>query len=86
MTTPPMIRTHQNAVVPHRADPVGLILSLMLVVVIAGLACAAFLAVYTWSTPVAELPVVEWTAAAFGATLLVAIVVPTYRYLRRGGQ
>ena len=82
MTTPRMIQTHDRAVLPHRTDPIGLILSVMLVLVIVGLAVAAFLAVYTWSTPDAEEPVILWTAALFGATVLVAILVPVYRNLR----
>ena len=82
MTTPRMIQTHDRAVVPHRTDPIGLVLSVMLVLVIVGLACAAFLAVYTWTTPDAEEPVVLWTAGIFAATLLVAIAVPVYRRLR----
>ena len=76
-----MLDTPERALPPHRPDPISLVLSLLLTVVAIGLFFAAFLAVYTWSTPDSELPVVEWTAGVFGATLVIAILVPAYRYM-----
>jgi hypothetical protein len=63
---------------------VAAVLSALGVVVIVGLFVAAVLAVYTYSTPGAEGPVVETTAAIFGVAFLFAIAVATLRYVRAG--
>ena len=69
---------------PHRPDPVAAVLSVLGVVVIVGLFVAGVLAVYTYSTPGAEGPVVATTAVIFGAALLFGIAVATLRYVRAG--
>jgi len=62
------------------------VLSVLGAIVIMGLFVAGFLAVYTYSTPGAEGPIVEATAAVFGVALLYALGVATLRYVRSGAR
>ncbi len=60
------------------------VLSVLGTIVVVGLFVAAFLAVYTYSTPDAEGPVVEATAVIFGVALLYGLAVATLRHVRSG--
>lgn len=85
MTTPRLLDANP-AQPPHRPDPAVAVLSVLGAIIIVGLFAAGFLAVYTYSTPGAEVPVVEATAAVFGLALLFALGVATLRYVRSGAR
>jgi len=84
--TTPRLLDASSAQPPHRPDPAVAVLSVLGAIVIMGLFVAGFLAVYTYSTPGAEGPIVEATAAVFGVALLYALGVATLRYVRSGAR
>ena len=84
MVATPKLLDANPAQPPHRPDPVAAVLSVFGFFVIVGLFTAGVLAVYTYSTPGAEGPVVEITAAIFGIGLLYALSVATLRHVRAG--
>jgi hypothetical protein len=85
VTTPSLLDANP-AQPPHRPDPAVAVLSVLGAIIILGLFTAGFLAVYTYSTPGAEGPVVEATAAVFGLALLFGVGVATLRYVRSGAR
>jgi len=67
-----------------RRDPLASLNVAVLVVIALALFAAAILAVYTYSTPAVEAPLVVAIAIAFAALLAVNVVGLTLRQLRAG--
>jgi hypothetical protein len=67
-----------------RRDPLTSLTAFFLGVIAIGLFVAAILAVYTYSTPAVELPLVIALALAFSALLAVNIIGLALRQLRAG--
>jgi hypothetical protein len=82
----PRLLDASSAQPPHRPDPAVAVLSVLGTIVVVGLFVAGVLAVYTYSTPDAEGPVVEATAAVFGVALLYALTVATLRHIRSSAR
>ena len=68
---------------PRHADPLTSFTVLLLGVIAAGLLVIAILAVYTYSTPDVELPLVIAIALAFSMLLFVNVIGLGVRELRR---
>ncbi len=84
MPTPPMLQTRSAAPGPHhRPDPLVALDIAGMSVVCLGLLLAGILAVYDYSTPGAEAPLVLTTAAVAVVLLLVNVLVMGLRHVRR---
>lgn len=84
MATPPMLQSPAaGAVGRSRPDPLVALDVTAITVVCIGLLLAGFLAVYDYSTPGAEAPLVLWIAVLAVALLLVNLIVVSLRYVRR---
>ena len=66
------------------ADPLTSITAFLLALIALGLLVAGFLAVYTYSTPAVEVPLVVGISLAFSAVLAINIVGLSLRHLRAG--
>jgi hypothetical protein len=84
MPTPPMLRS-RSAVVARRSSPDPLVaLNVAAMALVAfGLLLAAILAVYDYSTPGAEAPLVFWIAVIAVALFALDVLVVGVRYVRR---
>jgi ABC-type uncharacterized transport system permease subunit len=67
-----------------RPDPLGSITVGVLGLIALGLFAAAILAVYTYSTPAVELPLVITISLAFGALLFINLLRLALRRVRAG--
>ena len=84
MPTPPMLQTRSPATPPRRSpDPLVAIDVAGMSVVCLGLLLAGILAVYDYSTPGAEAPLVLATAAVAVVLLVVNVLVVGLRHVRR---
>ena len=84
MSTPEMLRTPDRPSQPsNRPDPlIGIVVGLLVLVVV-GLLVAGTLAVYNWTTPAGEGPLVGAIAAVFGVAVLTLVVTAGIRAARR---
>ncbi len=84
MPTPPMLDGRRP---PHEArgapDPLVSVNVAAMTLVVLGLLIAGILAVYDWKTPGAEAPLVFWIAVVAVATLLLDLLVVSFRHVRR---
>jgi hypothetical protein len=84
MATPPMLRSSEASATRRSVpDPLVALNVGGLVVVALGLLLAGILAVYDYSTPGAEAPLVLWVAAIAVALFVVDIAVVGVRHVRR---
>ena len=84
MPTPPMLQTRSHAAGrPTQPDPLVALDVAAMTVLCVGLLLAAFLAVYDYSTPGAEAPLVLGLAALAVFVFVVNVVVMTVRHVRR---
>lgn len=67
-------------------DPAVSISAALLAVAAAGLLLGGILAVYTWSTPGAEMPLFFGVLSAFAAAIVVQVLAATVRHLRPRGR
>jgi hypothetical protein len=81
-------RTPQDRVPAASAgpDPAASLSAALLAVAAAGLLLGGILAVYTWSTPGAEMPLFFGVLATFTAALVVQVLAATVRHLRPRGR
>ena len=71
------------AQLPVRPDPIATITACLLAVICVGLLAAAVSAIYTYSTPTWEGPLVLVLSALSAATLVINIAAMTTRHFRR---
>jgi hypothetical protein len=84
MATPPMLRTPEASATRHPApDPLVSLNVGALAIVAFGLLIAGILAVYDYSTPGAEAPLVLWIALIAVALVIVDVAVVGVRHVRR---
>ncbi len=69
-----------------RPDPATSITAVLLALVALGLLLGAILAVYDWTVPGAEKPLLVAVVIAFGAALGVQILAVTARHLKPGSR
>lgn len=86
MATPPMLRPRDAAsprpVLRPRRDPVAAVSATLLALTAVGLLLGGILAVYDWTTPGAEQPLVFAVLGTFFAAFAVEIAAATARRLR----
>lgn len=80
-----MLQTHHRRVPPPSGglDPIALLSVVLLSLVAVGLLAAAILAVYDWTTPAIEGPVVAAISGVFGLALILNVVAVALRAPRR---
>jgi len=75
-----MLRSRSPQEAKAQPDPLASLTLFGLAVIAAALLAAAILAVYTYSTPAAELPLVVATALAFGLVLAANLIGAVVRH------